>query len=115
MLEASPFQPMIDLVPSILQEFGLSEQMRQDRDMLFKLKYSVMVNQEFLFRSAYSHDMMPNRILLEINLELDQFKSTTSRVSNDIYEMLGDVGGLQQVLWIAVGIFAEYFSSKFYA
>ena len=29
--------------------------------------------------------------------------------------MLGDVGGLQYVLWIAVGIFAEYFSAKFYA
>jgi hypothetical protein len=38
---------------------------------------------------------MPNKILLEIKLELNQFETTTERNSTDIFEWLGDIGGLQ--------------------
>ena len=58
--------------------------------------------------------MIPNKILLEMKLELDQFKTTTQRDSTNFFDWLGDWGGLQQALGIGIGIISQYFSEKYF-
>lgn len=57
---------------------------------------------------------MPNKVMLEINLQLDQFKTVTNRGSTDVFGYLGDIGGLYGTLEIFMIIVSGYFSAKFF-
>ena len=56
---------------------------------------------------------MYNKILLEIQLELNQYETTTERNSTDIFEWLGDIGGLEYILAMVIEVLSSYFSAKF--
>ena len=57
---------------------------------------------------------MYNKILLEIQLELNQYETTTERNSTDIFEWLGDIGGLEYILAMVIEVLSTYFSAKFF-
>jgi hypothetical protein len=55
-----------------------------------------------------------DKILLEITLELDPFKTTSERVSINILDFLGDLGGFYQAIDLLVFLFGQFFSAKLF-
>ena len=69
-------------------------------------------------KKAYSDEYDPyvveDKILFEIKMELDGFKTTNVRTSTQILDFLGDIGGFYQALDLIVFMLGQYFSSKFF-
>lgn len=55
--------------------------------------------------------MLASKIILELQLSLGSFKSSNVRQSNDVLDMLGDVGGFHQAISFFVFLFGEFFAS----
>ena len=62
----------------------------------------------------YEEDEIEGKILLEMSLSLDQFKTETVRKSTDILEMIGDVGGFQGAFVILTALVGSFFSELFF-
>ena len=62
----------------------------------------------------YEINVIQEKIILEIELALDSFKTTVTRSSSSILDLLGDLGGFYGSIGIVVFLFGEYFSDKFF-
>tara|TARA_B110000285_G_scaffold122375_1_gene138360 strand:+ start:82 stop:264 length:183 start_codon:yes stop_codon:yes gene_type:complete len=58
--------------------------------------------------------VVEDRIIYEVTLELDQFKSTVQRGATQFYDFLGDVGGFQGAFTSIFAIIGGFFSSRFF-
>lgn len=83
-------------------------------DSYSKLKY-------FANKDSYKEYMFYNEeglfddiILFEVVLQLDPFKTVSSRISTSILDYLGDLGGFYQALDILVFMIGQFFSSKLF-
>lgn len=81
-LEEPWWNTFTDLFPKIWRVFS-NKVLKIPRDTGYdcdgeefsKLKYSMMDKKILDFQQEYSHSVMPDKILLELTLELDQFKT----------------------------------------
>lgn len=62
----------------------------------------------------YEAKVIQDKIIVEIQLALDSFKTTVVRSSTSILDLLGDLGGFYGSIGIVVFLFGEYFSEKFF-
>mmetsp|Transcript_11453 Transcript_11453/g.17248 ORF Transcript_11453/g.17248 Transcript_11453/m.17248 type:complete len:111 (+) Transcript_11453:658-990(+) len=51
---------------------------------------------------------------MEVQLELDPFKTESTRSSTQFLDFLGDIGGFYQALDLTIFMVAQYFSAKFF-
>ena len=79
-----------------------------------KMKYisSNMFEQAYL--DNYERGVIENKILFEMVLKQDPFKTKSERNSNQILDVLGDVGGFYQAIDLIIFTFGEFFSAKFF-
>jgi hypothetical protein len=119
-LEGDYYEPFFELLPNLktflLRRLKIEDKKSKDQcdgPKLQKLKFSHISRGVHRFQHSYSYAMMKDKILLEISLELDQFETKTQRDSTDIFEWLGDIGGLQLVMEVVLGTVAQFFSAKY--
>lgn len=62
----------------------------------------------------YEEGVVTEKILLELILRLDSFKTVSKRYSVGALDLLGDLGGFYQFLDISIFMFAEFFAAKFF-
>ena len=62
----------------------------------------------------YIEGEIDGRILLEMTLSLDQFKTETVRQSTDVLEMIGDVGGFLGAFTMFIAVIGSFFSELFF-
>jgi len=79
-----------------------------------KLKYHGYQTETNNYLDYYEKGVIKDKILLEIVLQLDPFKTESLRTSTQILDLLGDLGGFYQALDLMVFMFAEFFSAKFF-
>ena len=65
-------------------------------------------------KDDYQEDEIEGKILLEMSLSLDQFKTETVRKSTDILEMIGDVGGFLGAFTMLIAVVGAFFSELFF-
>ena len=78
------------------------------------IKYSSQKYEGKKLEDDYEEDEIEGKILLEMSLSLDQFKTETVRQSTDILEMIGDVGGFQGAFIMLTAIVGAFFSELFF-
>ena len=79
-----------------------------------KLKYISTRSSSKSYLDDYEAGVIPDKILIEIQLQLDPFKTTSTRSSTQFLDFLGDIGGFYQALDLVIFMAAEYFSAKFF-
>jgi len=79
-----------------------------------KLKYVSSKTSTLEYLDDYEKDVISNKILLEIQLEMDSFKTESLRTSTQILDFLGDLGGFYQAVDLLIFMIAEYFSARFF-
>ena len=79
-----------------------------------KIKYVSSKASEKNYLDDYESGVIENKILLEVQLELDAFKTESLRTSTQILDFLGDVGGFYQALDLIIFLAAEYFSARYF-
>ena len=62
----------------------------------------------------YEAGLFRNKILLEIILQLDPFKTTSERLNMNILDFFGDLGGFYQAIDLLVFLFGQFFSAKLF-
>ncbi len=62
----------------------------------------------------YEKGIINDRILYQLTLGQDQFKTVSQRTSTQILDLFGDLGGFYQAIDIFIFIFGEYFAAKFF-
>ena len=62
----------------------------------------------------YEAGLFDDKILLEVVLKLDPFKTTTRRTSEGVLTFLAKLGGFKNALNLIVGWIGTYFSGKLF-
>ena len=79
-----------------------------------KIKFVGQKSSEKKYLDNYEAGVVENKILIEIELQLDAFKTESLRTSTQILDFLGDIGGFYQALDLIIFMAAEYFSARFF-
>jgi len=66
------------------------------------------------FLDDYEEGVIFDKVLYEIDIGLDYFKSQSFRQSTGLLDMLGDVGGFFGAFDVMISILAVFFSAKFF-
>ena len=67
-----------------------------------------------IYSDEYEFGLIDDKILYEIVLGQDLFKSESFRSSTKILDFLGDIGGFYATVDIMLFLFGNYFSAKFF-
>ena len=62
----------------------------------------------------YEANLFRDKILFEVVLQLDPFKTTSERLSINVLDFLGDLGGFYQAIDLLVFLFGQFFSAKLF-
>mmetsp|Transcript_14830 Transcript_14830/g.22996 ORF Transcript_14830/g.22996 Transcript_14830/m.22996 type:complete len:457 (-) Transcript_14830:84-1454(-) len=85
-----------------------------DNEIYWKLKYESTKSNTKNYLDDYESGVIEDKILMEIVLNLDPFKTESLRSSTQILDFLGDIGGFYGALDLIVFMIGEFFSSKFF-
>ena len=66
------------------------------------------------YKDNYEKGIINDRILYQLTLTQDQFKTTSQRHSTQILDLFGDLGGFYQAIDILIFVFGEYFAAKLF-
>ena len=79
-----------------------------------KIKY--LQNKDTIknYLDDYEAELFEDKMLLEVTLQLDPFKTISERVSTSILDYLGDLGGFYQAVDLMVFMIGQFFSSKLF-
>lgn len=70
--------------------------------------------EEKALRNDYDFGEVDGRILLELSISLDQFKTETVRQTTDILSMIGDVGGFMGAFTMLISVVGAFFSDLYF-
>ena len=62
----------------------------------------------------YEGGLFQDKMLLEVTLQLDPFKTISERISTSILDYLGDLGGFYQAIDLLVFMIGQFFSSRLF-
>jgi len=79
-----------------------------------KLKYVSQRSSTKNYLDDYEDGVVSDKILLEVVLQLDPFKTVSVRTTTDFLSFLGSIGGFNNALRLIFSSFGAYFSSKFF-
>lgn len=79
-----------------------------------KIKYESHAAEDRRYATDYERGIIDERILYQLVLGQDQFKTTSVRQSTQILDYFGDLGGFYQAIDILIFMFGQYFSAKFF-
>lgn len=69
---------------------------------------------EKILRNDYELGEVDGRILLELTITLDQFRTETSRQTTNILSMIGDVGGFTGAFTMFISVVGAFFSNLYF-
>ena len=81
--------------------------------MLQKVKFNKYFQEFTTYNENYELGLINDRILLEIAVAQDAFKTISMRSSTKILDFIGDIGGFYGSVDLFIFLIAEYFSAKF--
>lgn len=73
-----------------------------------------MLQGEAFYSDNYELGVISDRILYQLTIAQDQFKTISERHSTQILDLFGDLGGFYQAIDILIFVFGEYFAAKFF-
>lgn len=84
-----------------------------DNIQFWRLKYADNTKDVKVTDDYYEPQNMEDIILQELILTVDPFKTLCNRVSTQVLDYMGDLGGFTDAIFMLLAIFGEYFSHKF--
>ena len=79
-----------------------------------KLKYLKNIDTMKNYLDDYEAGFFQDKMLLEVILVLDPFKTISERISTSILDYLGILGGFYQAIDIMVFMIGQFFSSRMF-
>ena len=79
-----------------------------------KLKYEMRRPKKVLYSDYYELNVIPDKIIVEIELKLNPFVKKSQRITTQLLDLLGDIGGFYATADLFLFLFGGYFSSRFY-
>ena len=95
--------------------FTGKEDEKCDTDAYSKIKFSEQVKSKKQLFDEYGRNVAKGKILFELVLKLDTFKSETRREATKVFDYLGLVGGFYAALEGILWVIGAFFSSRFFA
>jgi hypothetical protein len=78
------------------------------------LKYLKNIDTIKNYLNDYEAGFFKEKMLLEVTLVLDPFKTISERLSTSILDYLGDLGGFYQAIDLMVFMIGHFFSSRLF-
>lgn len=84
-------------------------------DPFNKIKYGNQVNSHKQLYDEYGKNVVQGKIMFELVLKIDTFKTATTRDATKVFDYLGLVGGFAAAFEGILSVVGAFFSSRFLA
>ena len=96
------------------QNTAISDEFECNYQYFEKIKFEKQKSYITNYNEVYERGLITDRILYQIQLAQDQFKTISERQSTQLLDYVGDLGGFYQAIDILIFAIGEYFAAKFF-